>query len=176
MNKWKRENRKEITISVNFSGRHFDSDGKDFMARLDALAIKYDVVPQLIEIEVTEGVMVKNKAALTECLESLRSKGYRVAIDDFGTGYSSLSVLMDTPADVIKIDKSFIEKDMTERQIRFLTEIRRIIDIAGKESIFEGVETEEQRRLLIECGYKNGQGYLCNEPLPAEKFEKIYMS
>lgn len=176
MSKWKNEGRKEITISVNFSGIHFDSDGKDFMSRLDALAIKYEVVPNFIEIEITEGVMVKNKAVLTECLTVLREKGYRVAIDDFGTGYSSLSVLMDTPADVIKIDKSFIDKDLTEQQIQFITEIERIITISGKESIFEGIETEEQRQLLIKCGYKNGQGYLCNEPLPAVEFEKLYMN
>lgn len=175
MAKWRIENRKQMTISVNFSGRHFESDCKEFMNRLDNLAKKYDVIPAFIEIEVTEGVMVKNKEGMTACLNGLRERGYRVAIDDFGTGYSSLSVLMDTPADVIKIDKSFIDKELTDRQISFITEIGRIINIAEKESIFEGVETEEQRELLIKCGYENGQGYLCNEPIPIEAFEELYM-
>lgn len=173
--RWRKEKRRQITISVNFSGKHFDSDSDEFMNRLDALAIKYDIIPKFIEIEVTEGVMVKNKDSMTNCLNKLREKGYRVAIDDFGTGYSSLSVLMDTPADVIKIDKSFIDKDLTSRQIQFITEIGKIINIAGKESIFEGIETEQQRELLLRCGYEHGQGYLCNEPITVDVFEAMYM-
>ena len=92
----------KIVISTNFSGRHFESDGEEFLNRIQHVLSKYSVRPEYIEIEVTEGVLVKNVAVLEKCMNRLHEIGFRVAIDDFGTGYSSLSVLADMPADVIK--------------------------------------------------------------------------
>ena len=112
---------------------------------------------------------------LNYCLDKLRETGFSIAIDDFGTGYSSLSVLTDIPVDVVKMDKSFIDKADSKKQRELITEIGKLIQIAGKDVIFEGIETAEQRDFLSTSGFSHGQGYLCNKPLPADEFKKIYL-
>ena len=107
LEKWDKQHRRKIVISTNFSGRHFESDGEEFLNRIQHVLSKYSVRPEYIEIEVTEGVLVKNVAVLEKCMNRLHEMGFRVAIDDFGTGYSSLSVLADMPADVIKLTKFY---------------------------------------------------------------------
>ena len=175
LEKWDKQHRRKIVISTNFSGRHFESDGEEFLNRIQHVLSKYSVRPEYIEIEVTEGVLVKNVAVLEKCMNRLHEIGFRVAIDDFGTGYSSLSVLADMPADVIKIDKSFINKGMTEQKKNLLYEIGRMVKILHKDIIIEGVETEEQEQFLKEGGFTCGQGYLCNCPVPIGDFEKMYL-
>lgn len=175
LEKWEKQHRRSLVISTNFSGRHFDSDGEEFLDRIQHVLSKYSVRPECVEIEVTEGVLVKNVAVLEKCMKRLHEIGFRVAIDDFGTGYSSLSVLADMPADVIKIDKSFINKDMTEQKKNLLYEIGRMVKILHKDIIIEGVETEEQEKFLKEGGFTCGQGYLCNCPIPIGDFERLYL-
>ena len=175
LEKWDKQHRRKIVISTNFSGRHFESDGEEFLNRIQHVLSKYSVRPEYIEIEVTEGVLVKNVAVLEKCMNRLHEMGFRVAIDDFGTGYSSLSVLADMPADVIKIDKSFINKGMTEQKKNLLYEIGRMVKILHKDIIIEGVETEEQEQFLKAGGFTCGQGYLCNCPVPIGDFEKMYL-
>ena len=119
--------------------------------------------------------MVKNVQNLKYCIVRLHEIGFRVAIDDFGTGYSSLAVLMDIPADVIKMDKSFIDNGIEGKHRDLIVEIGELVRIAGKEIIFEGIETEEQEKLLLDCGFKHGQGYLCNKPIIISEFEKLYI-
>jgi sensor c-di-GMP phosphodiesterase-like protein len=101
----------------------------------------------------------------------LRSKGVRVAIDDFGTGYSSLSYLQQMPFDVIKIDKSFIDKigsGVTSNNI--CRTIIRMAEELGKKSIAEGVETREQLEFLRRNGCDFVQGFLYSEALPQARF------
>lgn len=98
--KWKQQHKRDMVISVNFSGKHFELEGKEFVRRINSIMNKYPVKPSQIEIEITESIMIKNHDALSSTLNKLRSMGFRVAIDDFGTGYSSLSVLTNIPADV----------------------------------------------------------------------------
>jgi diguanylate cyclase (GGDEF)-like protein/PAS domain S-box-containing protein len=174
MTRWQTQNRRQLVVSTNFSGTHFESDVEHFLKRIDHLISKYSISPQFIEIEVTESVMVHNQQNLRNCMERLHEMGFRIAIDDFGTGYSSLSVLMDIPADVVKMDKSFIDNGIDEKRRNMIVEIGELVRIAGKEIIFEGIETEEQEKLLLECGFKNGQGYLCNRPIRVSEFEKLY--
>ena len=109
------------------------------------------------------------------CLTKLRDKGFRVSIDDFGTGYSSLFVLTDLPADVVKVDKSFLDKEFNQQNVAMLKAMGDIVSVAEKEIIFEGIETEEQCATLVDCGFKYGQGYLCSEPISTAKFEKLYL-
>jgi diguanylate cyclase (GGDEF)-like protein len=174
MTRWQSENRKQIVVSTNFSGLHFENDVDHFCERIKRLVSSYSISPTLIEIEVTESVMVHNMQNLKLGMERLHAMGFRLAIDDFGTGYSSLSVLMEIPADVIKMDKSFLEHGIEGKRRELIIEIGKLIRIAGKEAIFEGIETEEQEKLLIECGFQNGQGYLCNRPIMISEFEKLY--
>ena len=174
MTRWQAQNRRKIIVSTNFSGRHFESGVDAFLNRICHILSKYSVSPKNIEIEVTESVLIRNLSNLQYCIDKLHEIGFRVAIDDFGTGYSSLSALMDIPADVIKMDKSFIDSGFEGKRRDLIVEIGELVRISGKEIIFEGVETEEQERLLIDCGYRNGQGYLCNRPITISEFEKLY--
>ncbi len=175
MQGWIEEEKEPLIVSTNFSGRHFEQDGQNFIDRITMLMEKYTVPAKYIEIEITEGVFIKNKAVLNDCLQILRDMGFRIAIDDFGTGYSSLSVLTDIPVDVVKMDKSFIDKADSKKQRDLIAEIGKLIQIAGKDVIFEGIETVEQREFLSTSGFSLGQGYLCNKPIPIEEFEKMYV-
>jgi EAL domain-containing protein (putative c-di-GMP-specific phosphodiesterase class I) len=143
--------------------------------RIEDILAKYDVDPGSVEIEVTESVMVQSVEALRQCMDRLHEMGFRVAIDDFGTGYSSLSVLGDIPADVIKIDKSFLDNHMSNQKLSLLYEIGRMVRLMKKDIIIEGVENEEQEKVLLEGGFTCAQGYLCNKPIPQSQFEDLYL-
>lgn len=175
LDKWDCQKRRNIVVSTNFSGRHFDTDGDEFLSRIGKILSKYSVPPELVEIEVTESVLVKNVNVLEKCMKRLHEMGFRVAIDDFGTGYSSLSILADISADVIKIDKSFLDKNICGTKLSLLNEIGRMIRILKKDIIIEGVETADQERVLLNGGFVHGQGYLCNCPVPIGEFEKLYL-
>jgi diguanylate cyclase (GGDEF)-like protein len=176
MSRWKKQNRRPIIVSTNFSGRHFNQDGQEFLNRIYHLMSKYDVTPGNVEIEITESVLVKNMTVLKRCMNKLHEWGFRVAIDDFGTGYSSLSVITEIPSDVVKLDKSFIDKGMSGDRGKMIRELGKMVDIVHKEIIFEGIETEEQEKMLLDSGFSHGQGYLCNRPIPATDFEKLYLT
>lgn len=176
LDKWGRQNRRKVIVSTNFSGRHFDTDGENFLRRIEQILSKYRVSPDQVEIEVTEGVLITNISVLKKCMNRLHEMGFRVAIDDFGTGYSSLAVLADLPADVVKIDKSFISEDnLTVNKLAMLYEIGRMVKILKKDIIIEGVETEDQEALLRRGGFTCGQGYLCNKPISIGEFENLYL-
>lgn len=175
MKRWKESGRKLFTVSTNFSRRNFENGGTDFIERLQKTMERYQIEPKYIEIEVTESVIVENLGSLKECLCRLEELGYRIAIDDFGTGYSSLSVLLEIPADVIKIDKSFTDRINLSEQQEFVSRMGQFIRSAKEEVIFEGIEEDEQRRFLLNCGFHYGQGYLFDKPLSLEEFERKYV-
>lgn len=175
MRGWKKAGKQLFTISTNFSRKNFENGGEEFIERLQSTMKRYEIEPQYIEIEITEGVIVENLQSLKQCLLKLEELGYRIAIDDFGTGYSSLSVLLEIPADVIKIDKSFTDKINLDEQRQFVSYMGQFIHSAKEEVIFEGIETEEQVHFLIDCGFRYGQGYLVDKPIPVKEFEKKYI-
>ena len=106
-------------------------------------------------------------AATAEVLRRLKQTGVRIAIDDFGTGYSSLSTLRELPADILKIDKSFIDPlvDPTSEACAFVQMILRLAADLGLEATAEGIEHQSQRDLLTELNCRSGQGYLMSRPL-----------
>ena len=175
MRRWKKAGKQLITVSTNFSRKNFENGGEDFIERLEGTMKRYGIEPKYIEIEITEGVIVENLQELKQCLMKLEELGYRIAIDDFGTGYSSLSVLLEIPANVIKIDKSFTDKINLSEQRKFVSYMGQFIYSAKEEVIFEGIETEEQLEFLSSCGFKYGQGYLIDKPISVEEFEKKYI-
>lgn len=175
MRRWQESGRELFTVSTNFSRRNFENGGKEFFRRLQEMMERYQIEPRYIEIEVTESAVEKNLDSLKQCLGRLKELGYRIAIDDFGTGYSSLSVLVEIPADVIKIDKSFTDRVCMEEQQEFVMRMGQLIHVAKEEVIFEGIEKEEQCELLSEWGFRHGQGYLFDTPLSLEEFECKYL-
>ncbi|MGY1750134.1 putative bifunctional diguanylate cyclase/phosphodiesterase [Modestobacter sp. SYSU DS0511] len=123
-----------------------------------------------LTIEVTEGVLVHDVDRVADQLQQLRDLGVAIAIDDFGTGFSSLSYLQRLPADVVKIDRSFVNDLLTGNSSATL--IASILELArtlGLDVVAEGVETEEQRRALADLRCEHAQGFLFARPEPAER-------
>ncbi len=173
MRKWREAGKELPVISVNFSRSHFEQDG--IYQRIAALTEKYQIDPGRIEIEITESLFVTGYDLVKEEVRKLREDGFRVAIDDFGTGYSSLGMLVDIPADIVKIDKSFLNRENRKNDREFIMSMGQLIRSVKEEAIVEGIETEEQRQFLMDCGFLYGQGYLFDRPLPIGDFEEKYM-
>jgi len=155
---------KPLDITVNISSRQF-LDGSLVDAVRSAL-YSSGLNPQNLILEITEGTMLSNTEATINKLEELRLLGVRLAIDDFGTGYSSLSYLHKFPIDVLKIDRSFIEKINDGHEGAAMA--RAIISMSETlhlETIAEGIETPDQITALKDLGCEMGQGYLFAKPL-----------
>ena len=153
-------------ISVNVSPIQLLSD--DFIEELEDLIFEFRIDPELLEIEITEGVMINNMSDAIEKLRQIKAMGCRVSLDDFGTGYSSLSYLQMLPLNTLKIDKAFIN-DITSKDGVQATITRSIIDMVekmGLETIAEGVENTEQLDLLNKFNCNFVQGFLRGKPMP----------
>ena len=153
-------------ISVNVSPIQLLSD--DFREELEDLIFEFRIDPELLEIEITEGVMINNMSDAIEKLRQIKALGCRVSLDDFGTGYSSLSYLQMLPLNTLKIDKAFIN-DITSKDGVQATITRSIIDMVekmGLETIAEGVENTEQLDLLNKFNCNFVQGFLRGKPMP----------
>jgi EAL domain-containing protein (putative c-di-GMP-specific phosphodiesterase class I) len=126
--------------------------------------------PALLEIEVTEGVLIDDDQYVLGVLRELKASGVRLALDDFGTGYSSLSYLLRLPFDKIKIDKSFIQEQPTDSGAKaILDAILLMSHRLGLEVVAEGVETEQQLAMIREQHCTEIQGFLLARPMPADQ-------
>ena len=153
-------------ISVNVSPIQLLNE--DFILELEDLIYEYKVDPEMLEIEITEGVMINNMGDAIDKLRQIKDLGCRVSLDDFGTGYSSLSYLQMLPLNTLKIDKAFIN-DITSKDGVQATITRSIIDMVekmGLETIAEGVENTEQLDLLNKFNCNFVQGFLRGKPMP----------
>ncbi len=153
-------------ISVNVSPIQLLGDG--FVEELADMINTFRVDPSLLEVEITEGVMINNMGDAIEKLRQIKAMGMRVSLDDFGTGYSSLSYLQMLPLNTLKIDKAFIN-DITSADGVQATITRSIIDMVekmGLETIAEGVENKEQLELLHKFNCNFVQGFLRGKPMP----------
>ena len=125
-------------------------------------------------VEITEGLLMEAGPEVTRHLLHLRDAGVQVALDDFGTGYSSLSYLNKLDIDYIKIDRSFVCNLQADSPELALCEgITVMAHKLGLRVVAEGVETEEQLRLLKSAGCDHAQGYLISRPVPAEAFDRL---
>jgi diguanylate cyclase (GGDEF)-like protein len=159
-------------VSINVSARQLREAA--FRNEIMNTIRRFGIHPGYLQLEVTETAVAQNRDTAIELLQSLRNVGVRVAIDDFGTGYSSLSYLQQMPFDVIKIDKSFIDKiGSNEASNNICRTIIRIAEELGKKSVAEGVETVEQLEFLRRNGCKYVQGYFYSKPLPQDEFRKF---
>ena len=169
MKMWKEKYGKEPVISVNVSRDHFLDE--HFLEKYMMIAAKYGVDTSKIDLEITESATVEVGIDIIEIMNKMKKLGFLISIDDFGTGYSSLSTLQDMPADILKIDKSFVdrigkdEKNMIDYILAMAKELKLT-------TIAEGVETKEQREYLLEKGCDIIQGYYYAKPMPEVEFEK----
>jgi diguanylate cyclase (GGDEF)-like protein len=154
---------RQVRLAVNVSvGQLRDSD---LVADVTKALLESQLDPGCLVIEVTEGVLMHNTESTLNKLNKLNKLGVRIAIDDFGTGYSSLAYLHRFPIDIVKIDRSFIERlGGVEDGAALTRAIITLGDTLGLEVIAEGVEFEYQQRELIELGCVAGQGYFYAKP------------
>lgn len=167
---WNRMLDEPIRVAINMSPVQFRD--KHLAKQINSYLDQYGLAPELLELEITEGVLLQESYQTEQTLKTLRRQGIRFSLDDFGTGYSSLSYLQKYPFDTLKIDRSFITDLVENEQSRELA--RTIIAISKKLNlhvIAEGVETEEQHQFLLEEGCDCGQGYLYGRPMAAEAFQ-----
>lgn len=165
----------DIQISVNKSPVQFQAaiDHSSWVRYLK----EQNITGKSIVIEITEGLLMNNHSAIIKQFEQFQAANIQVSMDDFGTGYSSLSYLKKFNIDYLKIDQSFTKNLAPESDDLVLSEA--IVVIAHKlkmQVIAEGIETEEQRQLLIAAGCDYGQGYLFSRPVPAAEFELLVQS
>ncbi len=164
----------DITISINVSVKHMMKS--DFMAEIRNFIENCGIPASQIELEITESVLIESAEKTARNITELKGMGVNIAIDDFGTGYSSLSYLNSFPSDVLKIDKSFIDKmnesSTSEKYVEAIISLAHVMDL---EVVAEGVEEEEQLETLrrINCDYI--QGYIWGKPLPKEEAEELVM-
>ena len=166
---WSASAGRPLPMAVNLSPRQLMDDDVPALVR-EVLADSGFPACQLT-LEVTEGVLVHDVERVVAQLHELRALGVRIAIDDFGTGFSSLSYLRRLPADVLKIDRSFVT-DLTDEgsSSSLVSSIIELARTLGLDVIAEGVETEEQRSALRNLQCAQAQGYLFARPQPAASF------
>ncbi len=169
---WESNGIKPVCVSVNFSKHHLRTD--DFADTVLSLREKYDVDPSLIEIELTESTGLEDYRRLATFVARMKRAGINISIDDFGTGYSSLSMIRKFKADVIKLDKSFVDETSggDESAQLFMKDIICMIKDQDEIVLCEGVETKKQLEFLKEAGCSVIQGFYFDKPLPAEEFEE----
>ena len=167
-----RKSGSDITLSVNISVQHLMKNS--FISEVKSILDECDVPAKLIEIEITESIMIDSAETASKNLDELKQMGLRIAIDDFGTGYSSLSYLNKLPADLLKVDKSFIDQmNATDSTRQYVAAIISIGHIMNMDVIAEGVEEEEQMETLRNIGCDFIQGFIWGRPIPPEEAEKL---
>ncbi|MBI2751301.1 MAG: EAL domain-containing protein [Burkholderiales bacterium] len=157
----------EMSVSVNIGARQLQQP--DFAQRLVALLAQHpEIAPQRLELEILETSALEDLAQVFQSILACQAQGVRFALDDFGTGYSSLTHLRHLPAEVIKIDQSFV-RDMLD-DADDLAIVKGVIGLAAafhRDVIAEGVETSAHGRMLQELGCESAQGYGIARPMPA---------
>ena len=169
MKMWKEKYGKEPVISVNVSREHFLDE--HFLEKYMMIAAKYGVNTNKIDLEITESATIEEGIDIIEIMNKMKKLGFLISIDDFGTGYSSLSTIQDMPADILKIDKSFVDR-IGKNEKNIIDYILTIAKELNFTTIAEGVETKEQRDYLLENGCDIIQGYYYAKPMSEAEFEE----
>ncbi len=155
----------DCPISVNLSRRHLQD--REFMQVLEGIVKDCGIDKQMLELEITETM----EEQVSQAAREIKGQGFKLLMDDFGSGYSSLNILLETPFDVLKLDRKFMENMMVSDKGRLILE--HIIAMAKQLQlglVAEGVETEEQVELLRQMGCDQVQGYYYAKPMPMEDF------
>ena len=172
--KWRADGMGDIRISVNLSTQQLACE--HFPDRLKHLLDEIQLPPSLLELELTESLLLEDAKRNIDALMKIKSLGVDLAIDDFGTGFSSLSYLKQLPVSTVKIDQSFVKDIPSSKED--MTIINTIITMAHELKIrvvAEGVETQDQHDVLHDNGCDELQGYFISEPIPYQRFPDVIM-
>jgi len=156
-------------ISVNVSAVQLKN--VDFIHSLERTLTQHNIPPSLLELELTESLMVDDMSAVIKKLTTIKNLGVKLSIDDFGTGYSSLSYLSHLPVDTIKIDRSFIMQMLdSDEKLAMVRNMIRLGHDLGMQLVAEGVEDVDQLLVLQELGCDITQGYYFSPPVSSNEF------
>ena len=170
LKEWNDNGLPHVRMAVNISALQFARD--DFADSVARTFSTCGVDPEDLILELTESVVMEDYASVVSQMNLLRQCGVHIAMDDFGTGYSSLSYIHRIPVDIIKVDRSFVDRLTEPGGTRPIVEA--VIAMAkhlGLNVVAEGVETTEQHQILLQAGCQGFQGYLFARPLPPEEAE-----
>jgi len=169
---WQEKYGVDFVMSINISAMQYRKE--EFVSELIRILEQYKVNPAMVELEITESVLIEDFDSVIEKLRVLKDYGVKISLDDFGTGFSSLSYLKDLPIDTLKIDKSFIDTVLSDSATRIITEsIVNMVKSLGFESVAEGVEDEQQLCYLHGIGCDVIQGYLLGKPQTPAQIEEL---
>ncbi len=160
------------TVSINFSNLQLKDDG--FLVFLQDTLRKYDVSPSLLEIEITESILLRKTDDVLRFLHEIKTLGVRLSLDDFGTGYSSLNYLTYIPVDKVKLDKSLVDKFLTDEHFTFMKSLISMLHELNVSITAEGIEYAWQFFQLKKTACDTIQGYLFSKPLPVSEINEIY--
>lgn len=159
-----------LTLAINLDNTQFGTTDLD--RNLGAILAETDFDPQLLELEITESLLVSDPQRAQQQLRALRALGIKIAIDDFGTGYSSLSYLRQFPFDILKIDRCFVrDLHANDKNGAIAVAIARMAASLNLRVVAEGVETADELAFLCQHPCDAAQGYLFSPPLPAPRFQ-----
>jgi EAL domain-containing protein (putative c-di-GMP-specific phosphodiesterase class I) len=169
---WQAQGLPPVRMAVNLSPRQFADP--DLLADIGAALRETGMAPELLELEITESMVMHDTQRAVGVLRAIKALGVRLAIDDFGTGYSSLAQIKRFPIDTIKVDRSFIRDIPADAEDMAITQA--IIAMGrslGLSVVAEGVETKEQQAFLRRNGCDEMQGYYFSKPIPPEDFAAL---
>jgi diguanylate cyclase (GGDEF)-like protein/PAS domain S-box-containing protein len=170
---WEKDaDRRDLVLAVNVSARQLCA--KDFVEQVETIVTHSNIAPSRLKLEITESMLLDDIERDITTMLQLKKLGVSFSLDDFGTGYSSLQYLKRLPLEQIKIDQTFVRELAHSGSDRAI--VRTIMAIAGSmelDVIAEGVETEEQRQILLNVGCKQFQGYFISKPVPLAQFESL---
>jgi diguanylate cyclase (GGDEF)-like protein len=173
--KWNTEYALQLKMGINISPKQLSED--DFFMTLKTLIMTNQIDTSWIDAEITENLMIEEKARVKPIFDLFKELEISVSIDDFGSGYSSLGYLNKYPFDRIKIDKSLVDNLSAPggSGVEVVKAIITMSNAVGKVAIAEGVETKEQLSILNGLGCQQVQGYLLGKPVSAEEFERKFI-
>ncbi|RCW44182.1 bifunctional diguanylate cyclase/phosphodiesterase [Paenibacillus prosopidis] len=171
---WDRMGLPPLSVSVNMSMMQFQQ--KQIVYTIERIITGAGIRPERIELELTESIFMDNPEHTLKILHELQQLGIKLSLDDFGTGYSSLSYLQNIPLHTLKLDKSFINNIVNDFKKQMI--FKSVVVIAHNlnlKVVTEGVETEDEMRIIREHNCDGVQGYIYSPPVTAAKFAQLYM-
>jgi len=171
---WQRKSpdNKDLTVSVNLSGKHFAD--KNLVEQIKTVLEETKIDPACLKLELTESAVMENAESVISMMREIRDLGIQLSIDDFGTGYSSLSYLHRFPINTLKVDRSFVStmEDGSENGeiVRTVIALAKTLKL---NVVAEGIETIHQLHQLRILGCEYGQGYLFSRPVPHDEAERL---
>jgi len=172
--RWRASDGRPLSVAVNLSARQFAEP--DLLQQVTDALKQSRLEPSCLELEITESLAMDDAEATIQTLNQLKALGVRISIDDFGTGYSSLSYLRRFPIDTLKIDKSFVDCISDPDEAAIVASVIAMARALRLVVVAEGIERDDELRILRGQGCDRAQGYLFSRPITGERFEELLSS